>query len=111
MNLSFFQCLCGYISFVELLRNGYGVVVYECDFFVLESTNIFYICDLFSANSSSAPELMWQSLLGAALSSCHKLPRRINHNDIEEALSMAKDYKSCVQVLTPVADFLDSMHR
>ncbi|KAL0660116.1 hypothetical protein Bca4012_080701 [Brassica carinata] len=63
------------------------------------------------ANSSSAPELMWQSLLGAALSSCHKLPRRINHNDIEEALSMAKDYKSCVQVLTPVADFLDSMHR
>ncbi|KAF8097526.1 hypothetical protein N665_0286s0035 [Sinapis alba] len=63
------------------------------------------------ANTSSAPELMWQSLLGAALSSCHKLPRRINHNDLEEALSMAKDYKSCVQVLTPVADFLDSMDR
>ncbi|XP_013750413.2 U3 small nucleolar RNA-associated protein 20-like isoform X1 [Brassica napus] len=63
------------------------------------------------ANTFSTPELKWQSLLGAALSSCHKLPRRINHNDIEEALSMAKDYKSCVQVLTPVADFLDSMHR
>lgn len=70
-----------------------------------------YIWDLFSANTSSAPELLWQSLLGAALSSCHKLPRRINHNDLEEALSMAKDYKSCVQVLTPVADFLDTMHR
>ncbi|CAN7082081.1 unnamed protein product [Brassica oleracea var. botrytis] len=63
------------------------------------------------ANTFSAPELKWQSLLGAALSSCHKLPRRINHNDLEEALSMAKDYKSRVQVLTPVADFLDSMHR
>ncbi|KAJ0262956.1 ARM repeat superfamily protein [Hirschfeldia incana] len=62
------------------------------------------------ANTSSAPELMWQSLLGTTLSSCHKLPRRINHNDLEEALSMAKDYKSCVQVLTPVADFLDTMH-
>lgn len=61
------------------------------------------------ANTFSTPELKWQSLLGAALSSCHKLPRRINHNDLEEALSMAKDYKSCVQVLTPVADFLDSI--
>ncbi|XP_056865645.1 U3 small nucleolar RNA-associated protein 20-like [Raphanus sativus] len=64
-----------------------------------------------NANTSSVPELMWQSLLGATLSSCHKLPRRINHHDLEEALSMAKDYKSCLQVLTPVADFLDSMHR
>lgn len=77
-------------------------------FFVLESTNIL-LMGPFSANTFSTPELKWQSLLGAALSSCHKLPRRINHNDLEEALSMAKDYKSCVQVLTPVADFLDSI--
>ncbi|CAH8355708.1 unnamed protein product [Eruca vesicaria subsp. sativa] len=62
------------------------------------------------ANTSSQA-LKWQCLLGTALSSCQKLPRRINHNDLEEALCMAKDYKSCVQVLTPVAEFLDSFQR
>ncbi|CAH2077407.1 unnamed protein product [Thlaspi arvense] len=64
-----------------------------------------------SDDTFSAPESMWQSLLGAALRSCHKLSRRINHCDVEEALSFAKDYKSCVQVLSPVADFLDLVHR
>ncbi|CAA7036210.1 unnamed protein product [Microthlaspi erraticum] len=59
-------------------------------------------------NTFSAPELMWQSLLGTALSSCHKL---YNHSDLEEALSLAKQYKSCVQVLSPVADYLDFVYR
>ncbi|CAN8326706.1 unnamed protein product [Cochlearia groenlandica] len=59
----------------------------------------------------SATEMKWQSLLGTALRSYHRLPRRMDHNDIEEALFFAKDYKSCVQVLSPVADFLDLMHR
>ncbi|XP_010445040.1 PREDICTED: U3 small nucleolar RNA-associated protein 20-like [Camelina sativa] len=63
------------------------------------------------ADTFSAPELMWQSLLGTALRSCYKLPGRINHSGLEEALSFAKDYKSCVQVLSPVADFLDYIHR
>ncbi|ESQ54097.1 hypothetical protein EUTSA_v10024182mg [Eutrema salsugineum] len=65
---------------------------------------------MWDADTFSAPELMWQSLLGAALRSCYKLQRRINKSDLEEALSFAKDYKSCVQVLSPVADFLDLMH-
>ncbi|ESQ34339.1 hypothetical protein EUTSA_v10009353mg [Eutrema salsugineum] len=63
-------------------------------------------------STCSAPELMWQSLLGAVLRSCHKFPsngRRI-HSDIEEALSLAKCYKSCVQVLSPVADYLDFVY-
>lgn len=66
-----------------------------------------------SANTFSASELMWKSLLGTALRSCHKLcsPGRINHSDLEEALSLAKQYKSCVQVLSPVADYLDFVYR
>ncbi|KAL1222676.1 hypothetical protein V5N11_004427 [Cardamine amara subsp. amara] len=63
--------------------------------------------------TSSAPELMWQSLLGAALRSCHKFRStgRLIHSDLEEALSLAKSYKSCVQVLSPVADYLDVVYR
>ncbi|EOA39466.1 hypothetical protein CARUB_v10008061mg, partial [Capsella rubella] len=65
------------------------------------------------ANTFSGQELMWPSLLGASLRSCHKLcsPGVINHSDLEEALSLAKYYKSCVQVLSPVADYLDFVHR
>ncbi|XP_020872517.1 U3 small nucleolar RNA-associated protein 20 isoform X2 [Arabidopsis lyrata subsp. lyrata] len=64
-----------------------------------------------SDDTCSGPELMWQSLLGTALRSCYKMLGRINHSDLEEALSFAKDYKSCVQVLSPVADVLEFMHR
>lgn len=53
---------------------------------------------------------MWQSLLGTTLRSCYKMTG-INHSDLEEALSFAKDYKSCEQVLSPVADVLEFMHR
>lgn len=56
---------------------------------------------------------MWQSLLGATLRSCLKINStgRLIHSDIEEALSLAKRYKSCVQVLSPVADYLDFVYR
>ncbi|XP_020868571.1 small subunit processome component 20 homolog [Arabidopsis lyrata subsp. lyrata] len=64
-------------------------------------------------NTSSAPVLMWQSLLGAALGSCLKFCHngRLIHSDLEEALSLAKCYKSCAQVLSPVADYLDFVYR
>ncbi|XP_010423069.1 PREDICTED: U3 small nucleolar RNA-associated protein 20-like [Camelina sativa] len=64
-------------------------------------------------NTFSAPELMWQSLLGAALRSCHKFSSsgRLIDSDLEEALSLAKSYKSCVQVLSPVTDYLDFVYR
>uniref|UniRef100_A0A1J3F7J7 U3 small nucleolar RNA-associated protein 20 n=2 Tax=Noccaea caerulescens TaxID=107243 RepID=A0A1J3F7J7_NOCCA len=79
-------------------------------------------------NTFGAPELMWQSLLGAALSSCHKFcssgrinhlrpchkfrsTERLIHSVVEEALSLAKCYKSCIQVLSPVADYLDFVYR
>ena len=44
---------------------------------------------------------MWQSLLGSALRSCLKISStgRLIHSDVEEVLSLAKCYKSCVQVL------------
>lgn len=66
-----------------------------------------------SVNTSSAPVLMWQSLLGAALGSCLKFCHngRLIHSDLEEALSLAKCYKSCAQVLSPVADYLDFVYR
>ncbi|CAH2033823.1 unnamed protein product [Thlaspi arvense] len=40
-----------------------------------------------AVNTCSAQELMWQSMLGAVLGSCHKLssPGRINRSDVEEA--------------------------
>ncbi|CAH2033816.1 unnamed protein product [Thlaspi arvense] len=62
-----------------------------------------------AVNTCSAQELMWQSMLGAVLGSCHKLssPGRINRSDVEEALFLAKQYKTCVQVLSSVADYLD----
>jgi U3 small nucleolar RNA-associated protein 20 len=63
-----------------------------------------------SDDTCSGPELMWQSLLGTTLRSCYKMTG-INHSDLEEALSFAKDYKSCEQVLSPVADVLEFMHR
>ncbi|EFH69737.1 predicted protein [Arabidopsis lyrata subsp. lyrata] len=64
-------------------------------------------------NTSSAPVLMWQSLLGAALGSCLKFcpTGKLIHSDLEEALSLAKCYKSCAQVLSPVADYLDFVYR
>ncbi|KAJ4916552.1 ARM repeat superfamily protein [Raphanus sativus] len=64
-------------------------------------------------NASSSQELMWQSLLGATLRSCLKISStgRLIHSDVEEALSLAKCYKSCVQVLSPVADYLDFVYR
>ncbi|EOA25292.1 hypothetical protein CARUB_v10018607mg [Capsella rubella] len=70
-----------------------------------------------AVNTYSAPELMWQSLLGAALRSCHRFcsSGRTNHlrpcSDLEEALYLAKSYKSCVQVLSPVADYLDFVYK
>ncbi|KAJ0257757.1 hypothetical protein HA466_0085710 [Hirschfeldia incana] len=61
----------------------------------------------------SSQELMWQSLLGATLRSYLKISStgRLIHSDVEEALSLAKCYKSCVQVLSPVADYLDFVYR
>lgn len=71
-----------------------------------------YLFFSFSVNTFSAPEQVWQSLLGAALRSCHKFcsTERLIHSELEEALSLAKCYKSCVQVLSPVADYLDFMY-
>ncbi|RID46506.1 hypothetical protein BRARA_I03160 [Brassica rapa] len=66
-----------------------------------------------AVSGSSAQELMWQSLLGSALRSCLKIRStgRLIHSDVEEVLSLAKCYKSCVQVLSPVADYLDFVYR
>ncbi|XP_010532760.1 PREDICTED: small subunit processome component 20 homolog isoform X2 [Tarenaya hassleriana] len=57
---------------------------------------------------TSAHEMKWQSLFGAALSSYYK-SRKINCVDVSEALSFAKNYNSCVQVLSAVADYLDGL--
>ncbi|VVA98293.1 unnamed protein product [Arabis nemorensis] len=87
-----------------------------------KNTLIQHLAASVEVNTFSAPELMWQSLVGAALRSCHescssgriyhlRSTGRLIHSDLEEALSLAKSYKSCVQVLSPVADYLDFVYR
>ncbi|GAB4851882.1 hypothetical protein Ancab_031281 [Ancistrocladus abbreviatus] len=55
------------------------------------------------------PRLIWQSLIGASLSSYHKLSM-VKGNEPEHTsklLGLAKRYKSSSQILSVVADFLD----
>lgn len=61
-------------------------------------------------NIASIPKSTWQSLLGAALS-CHKLLSKKSGNSetTKLILGLAKRHKSCSQVLSAVAEFLDSV--
>ncbi|KAJ4967931.1 hypothetical protein NE237_014632 [Protea cynaroides] len=58
------------------------------------------------------PKRTWQSLVGAALASYHKLHLGIKSglDETGKFLLFAKRYRSCSQVLFAVADFLDSMY-
>ncbi|KAK9281533.1 hypothetical protein L1049_004436 [Liquidambar formosana] len=58
------------------------------------------------------PKKTWQSLIGAALSSYHKLHFGIRSGleQTSKFLHLAKRYKSSSQVLVAVADMLDSVH-
>ncbi|CAK9136502.1 unnamed protein product [Ilex paraguariensis] len=62
---------------------------------------------------SGFPKNTWQSLIGAALSSYNKLRSAQKSGDEESAvckfLYLAKRYKSSSQILSSVADFLDSV--
>ncbi|KAI8538103.1 hypothetical protein RHMOL_Rhmol09G0076200 [Rhododendron molle] len=54
----------------------------------------------------------WQSLIGAALSSFNKLSSgNLNREVVSTFLQVAARYKSSSQILSAVADFLDSMDR
>lgn len=62
-----------------------------------------YIAD----NSRNA----WESIMGAAISSYNNLCRNSNSvaDDTEKFVSLAKRYRSSSQVLSTVADHLESM--
>ncbi|GMH20278.1 hypothetical protein Nepgr_022119 [Nepenthes gracilis] len=65
-----------------------------------------------SGDIAGLPRHTWQSLIGAALSSYHKLTMaQVNKPEhTSRILDLAKRYKSSPQILSSVADFLDFMH-
>ncbi|XP_059666315.1 uncharacterized protein LOC132312087 [Cornus florida] len=64
-----------------------------------------------SDNVAGIHKHTWQSLIGAALTSFHKLhfANKTGHEEVGKYLDLAKRYKSSSQILTTVADFLDSL--
>lgn len=68
---------------------------------------------LFSADIAGHPRTTWQSLVGAALGSYCKLVAnqnsRFDDSVVSSFLDLARKHKTCSQVLSPVADFLDSV--
>ena len=58
------------------------------------------------------PKYHWQSIIGAALS-CHSKLHYGDSYGFEETskfVHLAKRHKSCLQVVSAVADFLDSVY-
>lgn len=66
-----------------------------------------------SADIAGHPRTTWQSLVGAALGSYCKLVAnqnsRFDDSVVSSFLDLARKHKTCSQVLSPVADFLDSV--
>lgn len=66
-----------------------------------------------SADIAGHPRTTWQSLIGAALSSyCKSLANQNSGCDdsvVSRFLDLARKHKTCSHVLSPVADFLDSV--
>lgn len=61
---------------------------------------------------SGLPKNTWRSLLGAALLSYHEL-LLVNvgkESELSFFLSLAKRHSTCPQVLSAVAEYLDSLH-
>ncbi|KNA06859.1 hypothetical protein SOVF_177220 isoform A [Spinacia oleracea] len=59
---------------------------------------------------TGVPKRTWQGLIGAALHSYHNTgrPERCELEDISKILRLGKSYKSSQQILSAVADYLDS---
>lgn len=68
---------------------------------------------LFLADIAGHPRTTWQSLVGAALGSYYKsLANQNSRSDdsiISRFLDLSRKHKTCYQVLSPVADILDSV--
>ncbi|KAH0641401.1 hypothetical protein KY285_037987 [Solanum tuberosum] len=66
-----------------------------------------------SADIAGHPRTTWQSLVGAALGSyCKSLTNqnsRFDDSVVSSFLDLARKHKTCSHVLSPVADFLDSV--
>lgn len=72
---------------------------------------VYFICLV--DQLATLPKSTWQSLLGAALTSYHKLLliKQLGHSETSNFLRLAKRHKTSLQVLSAVADFLDSVFR
>lgn len=71
------------------------------------------LCGGSPKNTVGCTKNTWESLIGCCLSSYYKLHcgRQICYEEstVSKLLDLAKRYKSCSQILSTVADFLDSM--
>lgn len=86
------------------------------DFFILLSLQLVFLNginskDLHAGNMNGLPMTTWRGLLGAALSSYHKLllVNTSRNSEFSFFLSLAKSHSTCPQVLSAVAEYLDSL--
>lgn len=68
---------------------------------------------LSAEKNASFPKSTWQSIIGAALSSFHKLllVKKLGPSETSIFLHLAKRHKSSLQVLSAVAEYSDSVFR
>uniref|UniRef100_A0A0D3EQK8 Uncharacterized protein n=1 Tax=Oryza barthii TaxID=65489 RepID=A0A0D3EQK8_9ORYZ len=77
-----------------------------------DKANILKLVKSLVKSISGLPKTTWRSLLGAALSSYHEL-QLINtsiSSGIGQILSLAKKHSTSPQVLSAIAEYLDSLH-
>ena len=68
--------------------------------------------DILSDNVSGVPKNVLQSIMGAAISSYSKLQcgRNNRFEETSRFLHLARRHKLCIQILSAIADFLDSVY-
>ncbi|XP_062230251.1 uncharacterized protein LOC133927941 isoform X2 [Phragmites australis] len=73
--------------------------------------NLDRILEVGEENMSGLPKTTWRSLLGAALSSYHELllVNTSRNSELNLFISLAKRHSTCPQVLSAVAEYLDSV--
>ncbi|KAJ1284067.1 hypothetical protein BS78_03G175200 [Paspalum vaginatum] len=73
--------------------------------------NLDLLLEVREENMNGLPMPTWRSLLGAALSSYHELllVNTSRNSELSFFISLAKSHKTCPQVLSAVAEYLDSL--
>lgn len=71
--------------------------------------NLDLLVEVGEENMNGLPLTTWRSLLGAALSSYHELLLLNRNSEFSFFISLAKSHRTCPQVLSAVAEYLDSL--